>query len=84
MRVFVMHMDVLACHGADVLQATLQIAIRGLDLPSRLLDVDSQVVVARRPSPFSPHQERLGVLRIVLDPVREQDAQLGQYVALGF
>jgi hypothetical protein len=62
----------VARRRADVFDGGLQVAVGSFDLASRLFDVDSQVFVAGGPSPFGPNAKRLGVLRVVLNPIRKQ------------
>ncbi len=68
-----MERAVVAGRCVDVLYGTLQMAIGHLGPPGRFLDVGGQVLRSRSPSFFGPGAKRPGVLRVVLDPMGEQD-----------
>jgi hypothetical protein len=71
--VIVMEMDVVAVARRliDVLDKSLQIAIGICNPLSRLLDVGGQVIVTGGPSLVGPGPKRLGVITVVLDPMRQ-------------
>jgi len=67
---------VVALSLTDVLDEPLQVTIRIGDLLCGRLDVRGQVGVARGPSPLRPGQKRLGVLRVVFDPMGQEHLEL--------